>query len=371
MFQRIGVLLDGSARAEQALPVAARLARASAGTVVLMHVVDPGSDLAPCYPSDLEVVQEMIHDKKVAAHHYLESITRRSLLTDVRTGIAVLCGQPANRILSEVNASRIDLLVMCTHRYSGIKRWTSGSLVENIVNQASVPVLVLREGSALSPASSNRVNGSLRALVPLDGSVYAEAALAPAAQLVAALSAPFPGALHLARVIVLPDAEGSSENERNAILQQARFSLESAAERPGNGLIAASVAELRPSLSWSVTIDDDIASGISRLAEDGESVGVPEGVDRADLIVMATRGSGGLQRYGVGCVTGRVLHTTRLPLLIVPPSAIEHRPGFDRVAVLAEKKGGKNVSTTFPRTACPTPLPVDEEGTRLSRYRTQ
>ena len=337
MFQHIGVLLDGSAPAEQALPLAAHLARASAGTVVLLHVVNPGSDLEPYYPSDLEVVQEMVHVEKVAAYCYLESLARKSLLADVRTVIAVLCGQPTNRIVSEVEASRIDLIVMCAHSYSGIQRWTQGSLVEKIVNQAPVPVLVLREESLLSLASSSRVNGSLRALVPLDGSVYAESALAPAAQLVAALSAPLSGALHLARVMVLPDAEGRSESERNAMLQQARHSLERTVERLRSGSIATAVAELRPSLSWSVTIDSDIASGISRLAEDGEDAASSEAVDRADVIVMATRGSGGLQQYGIDGVTGRVLHTTRLPLLIVRPPTIEPKGSLSQDEATLEK----------------------------------
>lgn len=337
MFQRIGVLLDGSARAEQALPVAARLARASASTVVLLHVVNPRSDLAPYYPSDPEVVQEMVHDETVAARNYLESVTRKSLLADVRIEVAVLCGQPASRIFSEVDANRIDLIIMCTHSYSGMKRWMLGSLVEKIVNQASAPVLVLREGNALPFASSSRVSGSLRALVPLDSSVYAEAALIPAAQFVAALSAPFPGALHLARVVVLPDAEGCSESERNGMLQQARQSLESAVERLRNSLSAAPFAKLHPSLSWSVTIDDDIASGISRLAEDGEQAALPGGVERADMIIMTTRGFGGLQRYGIGSVTGRVLHTTRLPLLIVPPSGTEHKSSFSQDEAMLEK----------------------------------
>ena len=72
MFERIGVPLDGSPCAERALPVAARLARASAGTVVLLRVVDPRSGLKPYYPSDLEVVQAMVHDEQIAARNYLD-----------------------------------------------------------------------------------------------------------------------------------------------------------------------------------------------------------------------------------------------------------------------------------------------------------
>lgn len=45
MFERLGVPLDGSPCAERAQP--------SAGTVVLLRVVDPRGDLKPYYPSDL------------------------------------------------------------------------------------------------------------------------------------------------------------------------------------------------------------------------------------------------------------------------------------------------------------------------------
>lgn len=40
MFQRIVVPLDGSARAERAIPVAARLAHAWGGSIVLLRIAD-------------------------------------------------------------------------------------------------------------------------------------------------------------------------------------------------------------------------------------------------------------------------------------------------------------------------------------------
>ncbi|WP_201384564.1 universal stress protein [Ktedonobacter sp. SOSP1-85] len=45
MFKRILVPLDGSPRAERALPLAKRIARATRGSIVLVYVVDPISDL--------------------------------------------------------------------------------------------------------------------------------------------------------------------------------------------------------------------------------------------------------------------------------------------------------------------------------------
>ena len=41
MFQRILVPLDGSSRAEHAIPVAALIAHASGGSLVLLRVVPP------------------------------------------------------------------------------------------------------------------------------------------------------------------------------------------------------------------------------------------------------------------------------------------------------------------------------------------
>lgn len=48
MFQHLLVPLDGSTRAEQVLPVAARLARASQGTITLVRVIDLAHN-ALCY----------------------------------------------------------------------------------------------------------------------------------------------------------------------------------------------------------------------------------------------------------------------------------------------------------------------------------
>jgi nucleotide-binding universal stress UspA family protein len=46
MFKTILVPLDGSTRAEQALPIAARIARISVGTIVLLRVVTSPVDSA-------------------------------------------------------------------------------------------------------------------------------------------------------------------------------------------------------------------------------------------------------------------------------------------------------------------------------------
>ncbi len=60
MFQRIVVPLDGSARAERALPVAACLAHASGGTVVVLQIVRLATEVLWNPTAGPGVVQKLV-----------------------------------------------------------------------------------------------------------------------------------------------------------------------------------------------------------------------------------------------------------------------------------------------------------------------
>lgn len=318
MFQQILVPLDGSSRAEQAMPVAVRLAQASGGTVVLLRVVGLRTEFIPYPGPDPGRLQAIIDaDHAVGARDYLERITQMRSLSSVHTETKVIVGQPGDIILSVMDTHHSDLIVMCSHGYTGFKRWVLGSVAEKVAHHARVPVLLLREGGPALVGTPPHAEGPLRALIPLDGSARAKAAIVPAAQLIAALSAPGPGALHFTRVVVLPDAGRISQSEREARMHKAKQYLSTTVEHIRQGLVAPPVADLKLVMSWSVTIDDDVASGIIRVAEDGEDTAGAGVFDGADLIAMATHGYGGWQRWAMGSITERVLHDTRLPLLIV------------------------------------------------------
>ena len=327
MFENILVPLDGSSRAEQAIPVAARLAQASGGTVVLLRVVFTPDECMAYQTLEPGMMQEVLEVELEEARNYLDTLTRLDDLAGVHTETNAFTGDAATTILSTVDEYHIDLIVLCSHGYTGMKHWIMGSVAEKVAHHSPVPVLVLREGKPLlvdHPAEK----ASLRALVPLDGSARAEAAIAPAAHLVAALSAPWKGILHLTRVVVMPGRETMSQNEQEHLLQQAEQSLNSSVEEIRDGLMADYEADLKLTIPWSVTIDDDIAAGIVRVAETGTGAEGVRGSDGYDIIAMATHGYSGLQKWATGSISERVLHTTRLPLLIVrPPDVIarEHR----------------------------------------------
>ncbi len=73
MFQRIVVPLDGSARAEQAVPVAARIARGTGGQVLLLEVVNTPTDYSGgVIPVATEVLEEQVEAEVPIAQEYLK-----------------------------------------------------------------------------------------------------------------------------------------------------------------------------------------------------------------------------------------------------------------------------------------------------------
>jgi nucleotide-binding universal stress UspA family protein len=310
MFKQILVPLDGSTRAEQALPIAARLARASSGTVTLVQAVSPPSKFMEVVGEI--VLPEVLDENVPAAKEYLGAVAQTSSLEGVRTATQVMIGHPAREIIAAAQADNADLVVLCSHGYTGFMHWSMGSIAEKVARHAPSPVLILHEGGALSTGAGVVPHGSIRVLVPLDSSEYAEAALLPAALLACAFSAPARGELHLTRVVSSPE-ESSSHEEAERARQYLHLIIERLQQHP---LTEAGVP-LALSMTWSVTVAHDVATGIIQAAE---SSGKREDAGRdagCQVIAMATQGLGGPQLWALGSTTERVLQAARQPLLIV------------------------------------------------------
>ena len=317
MFQRILVPLDGSLRAEQALPVAARIARASGSTVFLVQVISPVIDYSGGMAPVPLMSEQVIESQMAAATEYLNAIAASEALAGIETRTEVSWGQPALFLLGAVQSYGIDLAVLCSHGRTGFSRWVLGSVAHALVHQSTVPVLVLRESEAASLLPRSDEPRTLRALVPLDGSPLAETALTPAAHLVAALAAPAYGALRLAQVVKpfsTTVAEGFVSELNEEARQRASTYLAAVAER-----LRESVKGFTLRLTYSVEPGKDVAEALVNLAEQRGGKKEPEGTDACDFIAMSTHGRGGLERWVMGSVTERVLTTTKLPMLIVRP----------------------------------------------------
>jgi nucleotide-binding universal stress UspA family protein len=326
MFQRILVPLDGSERAERALPVAARIAKATHGSVILLRVVEVPIGYWPSYVLEPVLVESVMDTAIAAARDYLANVGVIPELEGVTTESMVLMGPAASTILAFAHSSHADLIVLCSHGYTGMTRWVLGSVAEKIARHALAPVFVLPEGRPLPVDIHPDAGQPLRVLVPLDGSAFAKAAIAPAAHVIAALAAPAKGAIHLTRVIKpMPSGSEQEDSEgKKHWLHKAKKYLSATVEHIQQELVAPDVANLKLTVTWSVAVDTDVAGALIRVAENGEDAEGAGVFGGCDLIAMATHGYGGFQRWAVGSITERVLGASRLPLLIVrPPDMVD------------------------------------------------
>jgi len=311
MFKRILIPLDGSSRAELALPVAARIAQASGGSIHLLQVLNLSAGYDGGMTPIVFATEQSAEMEMALSTDYLKSVAASAVLAGIQTTTEVIFGFAAQYILADANAQDIDLIVLCSHGRTGFVGWVLGSVAHTLAHESTVPLLVLREGETALPGTDT--TRPLCALVPLDGSELAEAALAPAAHLVAALAAPAQGALHLVQVVKIFPAtaeEGFVSELNQEAIQRARTYLAQVTER-----LQTTMKELV--ITSSVELEKDVSSALIHIAEhEGKR---KESASNCDLIAISTHGRSGVERWVMGSVTERILGGTKLPMLIVRP----------------------------------------------------
>lgn len=317
MFKHILVPLDGSGRAEQALPVAAKLAHATGAAITLLRIVDTSPVSAPSADAKPILLQAVSESDIRLAQSYLDSIAASDRFTHIHVATRVVVGIVSSTILSEAVTQQADIIIICSHGLTGVSRWALGSIAEKVARYGTLPTLVLREGGPML----DKTTTSIRVLVPLDGSSQSETALEPATQLATALSAPEQGALHLLHVVkpafmtqvskgMTSDAEESPANIHMA-KQYLDATMSNVASSSGN-----TASNEKLAMTSLVVSNSDVAHTIIQEAEHGSG----STARNADIIAMTAYGNNGPQHWALGSITERVLHSTRLPLFIVQPA---------------------------------------------------
>lgn len=152
-FERVLVPLDGSELAEAILPFVEKVAGPLDAEIVLLRVVEPFSPgevmaAAGVVAPDTLLVREM------EAKRYLSAIEQR--LGDkglrVRTGIRL--GSPATEIVTAAETWNADLVAMTTHGRAGFRRVLFGSVAEEVLRSAPVPVLMIRMTAKAATAAA-------------------------------------------------------------------------------------------------------------------------------------------------------------------------------------------------------------------------
>jgi nucleotide-binding universal stress UspA family protein len=330
MYTRILVPLDGSPRAEEALPVAARLAQASGGTLVLTRIVNVNPELSPYFAMPVGSAPQLTYDIIDDAKAYLEHMRTHASVRGIPIETNVFLGMTAPALLEAITETKADMIVMCSHGHVGFARWTLGSIAQHITRHSPVPVLVLREGKPLLPDAIAERGYPLRALVTLDGSQLAEAVLPHVITVLTALAGQNGSEMRLTSVVSPLDLDIAGMTQSAGVEAAQRY-LDTTVER-----LRTDDATSHIRISSNVAVSRDIAGYLISVAEGDqgissadtdtsnvESTASNEPHGGYDIMAMATHGRSGFALWAVGSVTERVLQSTRLPLFIVRP---EHLP---------------------------------------------
>lgn len=301
MFNNLLVPLDGSAFAEQALPLALSLARRANAKLdfvrahVMYRIEDPTSGWARFdREADAEFRQQELG--------YLENLARRDTgETSVRPTCAVVDGFAVDAILGRAQKMASDLIVMTTHGRGPVSRAFLGSVADELVRRSPVPVLLVRPQEALPDL--HKAVSVTRVLIPLDRSPASLHILKPAMQLGSAFGASYT-LLHVVHPDELPARK--SESERAAGLSRTWQEQEAEQSLAYLEQVAERCRGPSTDVNTRVVVNSHVASAVLDEAR----------THSCDVIALAMHGRVGITKLLLGSVSDKVLRGATCPVLV-------------------------------------------------------
>jgi len=285
---------DFSSVAEGAFAHAAHLALRTGATIHVFNVHSPEE-------GDAENPMEFLPVEPVEGTQVAEATPQRvevKTATQERGTVSVVYIQtdsssPTEAINNHARTHDVDLVVMGTHGRKGVNRLLSGSVTEEVVRQAPCPVFTVLAGEdERTPPTIDRV------LAPVDLSEQSPSVVDHAAGLSEAYAAPL-DLLHVVEEAAYPTVYGIDPLTPSLpdVQDRAREALETLAARIdiGTDMVHAHV------------LSGYAARDIVEFAEENAS----------DLIVMATHGRTGLERFLIGSVAEKVVRRAPCPVFTI------------------------------------------------------
>ena len=137
------VPLDFSGESKKALAYALPFAEQFGAKLTLLHVVESVAtpDFATSFPLAIENDKVMALCKRKLEHLIKEQAIDPKLVEKA----LVRCGRSFHEIADAARTLKVDLIIISTHGYTGLKHALLGSTTERVVRHAPCPVLVVRE----------------------------------------------------------------------------------------------------------------------------------------------------------------------------------------------------------------------------------
>jgi nucleotide-binding universal stress UspA family protein len=143
-LRSIIVPLDGSELAESVLPSVGELSRKLKTEIVLtrVHEFPVGAYYgSKRYAPNTRISMPSLEEAQVYLEKKAEELRSAGL---EKVSSVLLEGLSANEIITLARNTPENLIAMCTHGRSGVKRWVLRSATEKVVRHSGDPVLVVR-----------------------------------------------------------------------------------------------------------------------------------------------------------------------------------------------------------------------------------
>lgn len=147
-YGRILVPLDGSQRAECALPMATTLARECDAELLLAHIVRRPEMFhrTPLTAEDSALLDQLVERNLAEAEKYLNQLRSR-LSAESQTHLV-----PSENVTTTlhqiIDEEKVDLVMLSAHGTSGEKHQPYGSVTTNLISYGKSPLLIIQDLAA-------------------------------------------------------------------------------------------------------------------------------------------------------------------------------------------------------------------------------
>lgn len=294
-INQILVPTDFSENAQHAVDYAIALAKKSSARLHLLHtpVIPTYLLMDLSYSPGPEAVTRILNDSQEA----LDTQAKGIAAAGVEHFSAIREGTVHEVIRDYAKEHDVDLVVLGTHGRTGVSKLMYGSVTERVIKTVHTPIIVV-------PPQGGQLPGSI--VVSYDFSPPSERA-ADAAKAIHELVG---GPLHVVHSYL--DVWGEY-TDRGAVVGEAaekrrealRLGLQEMLAKDAEELFGAGAADIETHL-----VTGDPAESILKVAQDVS----------ATLICAGTTGKSGIERILIGSVARRLLHDSRVPLLLTHDS---------------------------------------------------
>ena len=144
-IKRLLVPLDNSPRSTAALNVARDIAIQTAAHLHLLEAVEPQANRT----SEAEIAPLREAEMRAEVQARLDGIIAQLYARGIVTTGEATVGPIAETIARVAREKRSDLIVMGTHGFTGPRRALYGSIADEVMRTAGLPVLLIRQGTAV------------------------------------------------------------------------------------------------------------------------------------------------------------------------------------------------------------------------------